>query len=408
MSKTLLLRNIGTLAGIQPQGVTRLQGHDLKSLSTLKNAYLFAENGLIVQFGPDHQCPVDRADEIIDCKDRIVFPAYCDSHTHLVFAAWRDNEFVDKINGLTYEEIASRGGGILNSAAKLQVMEEELLFEQAHIRLEELIDMGTGAIEIKSGYGLTTDAELKMLRVVRRLKELNKIPVRATFLGAHAYPAAFRNDHDGYIKLIIEDMLPRIEHEGLADYIDVFCEENFFSPDESSRVLEAGQKRGLKVKVHANELAFSGGIQLGVKHKAISVDHLEYTGPAEIEALQDGNTIATLLPSTAFFLGLPYAPARSMIDNDLCVALASDFNPGTSPSGNMSFVMSLACIKLKMLPEEALQAATLNGAAAMDLSHEMGSVTIGKKASLIITRKMERISELPYLFGHKGVWKVVN
>jgi len=368
---------------------------------------LFAENGVIKQFGPDRECTIERADEVIDCSGKMVLAAFCDSHTHLVFAAWRENEFVDRINGLTYEEIANRGGGILNSAVRLQSTSEELLFEQALERLHEVTHMGTGAIEIKSGYGLTVDAELKMLRVIRRLREQNIIPVKANFLGAHAMPLEFKMNRPGYIRILIETMLPQIAAEGLADYVDVFCDRGFYTVEETDLILGAAAKYGLKPKIHANELDYSGGIQVGVKHNAISVDHLEYTGPSEIEALAGSQTIATILPSTAFFLGLPYAPARNMIENGLCVALASDYNPGSSPSGNISFIISLACIKLKMLPEEAINAVTINGAAAMELSNLVGSITAQKLANLIITKPVSSLAYLPYAFGSPWVEKVI-
>ncbi len=379
----------------------------MSHLQSIDNAYLFAEDGKIKSFGPDKECPVERADEIIDCSGRIVMPAFCDSHTHLVFAAWRESEFVDRIKGLTYEEIAERGGGILNSAARLQQTSEDQLFEQAYKRLEDVVRMGTGAIEIKSGYGLTTESELKMLRVIRRLRETRLIPVKATFLGAHAMPYIFKNNRAEYIRILIEEMLPRIADEGLADYIDVFCDKGFYTIEETDRILEAGSRYHLKPKIHANELGYTEGIQAGVTRKAISVDHLEYTGPDEIRALASSETIATILPSTAFFLGLPYAPARNMIENNLCVALASDYNPGSSPSGNMSFILSLACIKLKMLPEEAVNALTINGAAAMEQSFTYGSITSTKSANLIITKPETTVAFLPYSFGQSWIDRVI-
>ena len=379
----------------------------MRHLQSIDNAYLFAEDGIIKSFGPDTECPVERADEIIDCTGRIVMPAFCDSHTHLVFAAWRESEFVDRIKGLTYEQIAERGGGILNSAARLQQTSEDHLFEQAYTRLEDVVRMGTGAIEIKSGYGLTTDSELKMLRVIRRLRETKLIPVKATFLGAHAMPSAFKTNRPEYIRILIEEMLPQIADEGLADYIDVFCDKGFYTVDETHQILEAGSRFGLKPKIHANELGYTGGIQAGVMHNAISVDHLEYTGPDEINTLAASETIASILPSTAFFLGLPYAPARNMIENNLCVALASDFNPGSSPSGNMAFILSLACIKLKMLPEEALNALTINGAAAMEQSFTNGSITPSKSANLILSKPNSTIAFLPYSFGQSWIDSVI-
>lgn len=379
----------------------------MSALNAISNAYLLIENGIITQFGPDSECTFDRASTMINCSNRIVIPAFCDSHTHIVFAAWRENEFVDRIKGLSYEEIAKRGGGILNSAARLQNATEDELFESAAERLQEVIAGGTGAIEIKSGYGLSTAGEIKMLRVIRRLKDLDWIPVKTTFLGAHAIPLEYKANREGYINLLIDEMLPIIHNEGLTDYIDVFCDKGFFTVSETDRILNAGIKYGLKPKIHANELDYSGGIQVGVKHNAVSVDHLEYTGEDEIDALSSSGTIATLLPSTAFNLGLPYAPARKMLDRDLCIALASDYNPGSSPSGNMSFVISLACIKMKMLPEEAINASTINGAAAMEMSSTLGSITTLKSANLIISKPEISISRIPYHFGDVPVDKVL-
>lgn len=395
------------MAGILPQGITRLKGLEMGNLATLENAYLLAEDGIITRFGKDEDCDIDRADAVIDCAGRIVLPTFADSHTHLVFAAWRESEFVDRIKGLSYEEIAERGGGILNSAARLNAASEDFLFDQAYGRLLEVMHMGTGAIEIKSGYGLTPESEIKMLRVIRRLKELNLIPIKANFLGAHAMPAAYKMNRPAYLRLLIDVMLPQIAAEGLADYIDVFCDKGFYTVEETDKILTAGAKYGLKPKIHANELDYSGGIQIGVKHKAVSVDHLEYTGPDEIAALASSDTIATILPSTAFFLGLPYAPARKMMENNLCVALASDYNPGSSPSGNMSFILSLACIKLKMLPAEGLNALTINGAAAIELGHHTGSITPSKSANLLITKPVSGIDYLPYTFGASWIDKVI-
>ncbi|MDZ4749800.1 MAG: imidazolonepropionase [Saprospiraceae bacterium] len=399
MTKSLLLRRISSLSGIQPEGINRLRGKDMAALHAVENAYLLIENDRILQFGPDHECSVERADTIIDCTGKMVLPAFCDSHTHLVFAAWRENEFVDRIKGMSYEEIANRGGGILNSALKLQAASEELLFELATARLHEVMRMGTGAIEIKSGYGLTVESELKMLRVIRRLKYLNLLPIKATFLGAHAMPTLFKSNRPAYVRMLTEEMLPQIAEQGLADYVDVFCDKGFYTVEETDHILSAAAKYGLKPKIHANELAYSGGVQVGVRHQAVSVDHLEYTGSEEIASLASSNTIATILPSTAFFLGLPYAPARKMIENDLCVALASDYNPGSSPSGNMSFILSLACVKLKMLPSEALNALTINGAAALELSDKVGSITASKSANLLITKPVTSLAYLPYSFG---------
>jgi len=407
LASSILLRRIKSLVGIQPAGVGVLKGKAQSTIDSIEEAYLFAENGKIVSFGKEEDCKIERADEILDCAGKLVLPAFCDSHSHLVFASWRESEFVDRIRGLTYEEIAKRGGGILNSASKLQAMSEDELFDKALFRLHEVTQMGTGAIEIKSGYGLTVESEIKMLRVIRRLKEQNIIPVKATFLGAHAMPMEYKTNRAGYIKLIKEKMLPQIATEGLADYIDVFCDKGFYTVDETDEILTAGMKFGLKPKIHANELDYSGGIQIGVKHKAISVDHLEYTGDEEIKALKHSATIATILPSTAFFLGLPYAPARKMIEYNIPVALASDYNPGTSPSGNLAFILSLAAIKLKMLPAEAINALTLNGAAAMEVSATHGSITPLKSASLIITKPVSGLDYLPYSYGHSWIERVI-
>ena len=403
---SLLFRRIGRLSGILPPSTRRLSGRAMDHLATLDNAYLLVEDDRISAFGPDEDCQIDRADEVIDASGRTLLPAYCDSHTHLVFAAWREAEFVDRIGGLTYEEIAARGGGILNSARRMQDADEEALFDAALARLHEVRAMGTGAIEIKSGYGLTTASELKMLRVIRRLKALDIMPVRATFLGAHAVPAEYRNDRSGYIRLLTDDMLPRIAGDALADYVDVFCDKGFFTPAETDTILEAGARYGLKPKIHANELGHTGGIQAGVARGAVSVDHLEYTGQEELQALAGSNTIATVLPSTAFFLGLPYAPVRSMIDAGLTVALASDYNPGSSPSGNMNFIFSLACIKQRMHPTEAFNALTINGAAAMELEDECGSITPGKRANLMLTEPGAGLELIPYSFGRPRIERV--
>lgn len=407
MSHTVLLRRISRLTGILPETTTRLIGDQMKSIQSIDHAYLLVEDGRIKDFGSDANCPVDRADEVMDCSEKMVLPAYCDSHTHIVFAGWREGEFVDRLKGLSYVEIDKRGGGILNSAKKLQATSEDELFEKALERLHQVIQLGTGAIEVKSGYGLTTDSELKMLRVIRRLKEASPIPVKANFLGAHAFPMEYKQNRAAYIKLITDEMIPRVAGEGLADYVDVFCDTGFFSVEETDAILTTGATYGLKPKIHANELDYSGGIQLGVKHNAISVDHLQCTGPDEIKALADSSTVATILPSTAFFLGLPYAPARDMIDNGLCVALASDYNPGSSPSGNMSFILSLACVRMKMLPAEALNALTINGAAAMELGASHGSITASKPANLIISKPGMNLESLPYFYADNWIDSVL-
>lgn len=403
-----LFTNIKSLSGILHKEVKLLKGKDLASIQSIENAWLSVRDGLIDDFGSMDTLPVSISsfNEHINAEGKFIIPAWCDSHTHLVYAGSRENEFVDRINGLPYEEIAKRGGGILNSAKRLQVASEDELFEDAWKRLEEVKALGTAAIEIKSGYGLNTDAELKMLRVIRRLKENSDVLIKSTFLAAHAFPIEFKENHQGYIDTIINEMLPQVAAEGLADYIDVFCEFGFFSVDETAQILEAGIKYGLKPKIHANQLNFSGGIQVGVKYNAVSVDHLECVGEAELMCLKDSNTIGTLLPSAAFFINLAYQPARKMIDAGLAIALASDYNPGTSPSGNMPFITSLACTQLKMLPEEAINACTINGAYAMELQDYCGSITKGKFANLILTKKIPSLAYIPYSFGSNCIEKV--
>ena len=405
----MLITNIKGLVGIHPKEKLVLRGSELANLPVLENAWLLIENGLIKDFGLMSEIPsqISNLKSQISAKGKFVLPSWCDSHSHIVFAASREEEFVMKIEGKSYEAIAAAGGGILNSARKLHLASEDDLFESASNRLKELIKLGTGAIEIKSGYGLTVDSELKMLRVIKRLKTAFPIPIKATFLAAHAYPQEYKNDHQGYINLIIEQMLPAIAEEKLADYIDVFCEKGFFSVEETDQILIAGASYGLKPKIHANQLSVSGGVQIGVKHNAISVDHLEETDAAVLNSLANSDTIATLLPSCSFYLGIPFANARELINANAIVALASDFNPGSTPSGNMNFVVSLACIKLKMLPEEAINSATLNGAAAMELSDKIGSIAIGKKANLIITKSIPSIAFLPYSFGQMQIETVI-
>lgn len=406
----LLLINIKQLVGVEKgdNRVSRVAGADMKYLPTIDNAWLFIENGRIHSFGSMDEEHFIQCNDIIDLQNKkIVLPTFADSHTHLVFAGSRESEFVDRINGLSYEEIARRGGGILNSATKLNAASEDELYHAAHERLHRVMAQGTGAIEIKSGYGLTVEGELKMLRVIRRLKENTQIPIKASFLAAHAYPIDYKQNHDGYLNLIINKMLPQIADEGLADYMDVFCEEGFFSVDETSRLLEAGAKYGLKPKIHANQLHYSGGVQIGVQHNAISVDHLECVGNAEIAALQGSNTMPTLLPAAAFFLGIQYQPARKIIDAGLPVCLASDYNPGSCPSGNMPLLLTIACTQLKMTPEEAINAVTINGAAAMELEQEIGTIAVGKKANLIITKEMPNIGYIPYDFGNNPVEKLI-
>jgi imidazolonepropionase len=344
---------------------------------------------------------------VINAKGGIVMPTWVDSHTHIVYAGSREKEFVDRINGLTYEEIAQNGGGILNSAKRLHNTSESELFEQAKVRIEEIMGMGTGAVEIKSGYGLTVQDEVKMLRVIKLLKNEYPITIKSTFLGAHAIPADYKENRAGYINLIIEDMIPLVAEEGLAEYVDVFCDRGFFTPNETDQILKAGAKHGLIPKIHANELDYSGGIQIGVENNALSVDHLEFTGDEEIDILMKSETMPTLMPSTAFFLGLEYPPARKMIEAGLPVALATDYNPGSSPSGKMAFSVSLACIQLKMTPEEAINAATINSAYAMGVQDELGSITKGKKANLIITKPINSYAYIPYSFGSDLVDRVI-
>jgi imidazolonepropionase len=401
-----LIRNIKTLAGILPEGQRLLKGNAMAHLEAIDNAYVLIENGLISDFGSMVDCP-DNADEIIDASNRFVLPAWCDSHTHLVFAKWREKEFADKLRGLSYEEIARNGGGILNSAKVLHDTSEEELFDAALERLTEIQQTGTGAVEIKSGYGLSYEGELKMLRVIRKLKERSQLLIKSTFLGAHSYPMEYRQNHDGYLDLLINRLLPQIADEGLADYVDVFCEDGFFSAAETDRILEAAAKYGLQPKIHANELAFSGGIEVGVKHNALSVDHLECTADAQIQALLHSETMPTVLPTTAFFLKLPYAPARTMIDAGLPIALASDYNPGSSPSGNVPFVLSLACIHQKLSVEEVVNAATINGAYAMGVESLAGSITKGKHANLIITKQIPSLDFIPYRFGTSWIDKTI-
>ncbi|MFA6922873.1 MAG: imidazolonepropionase [Bacteroidales bacterium] len=409
----ILIKNIKELIGIKQKPISKILGKDMSILNTLKDAFIFIENGKISDFGcmseSKHIYILKNNKEIkqIDAAGKMVFPCFCDSHTHIVYAGSREFDFIDKIKGLSYEEIAKRGGGILNSAKKLQGCTEQELVEQALLRLDEMKSFGTGAVEIKSGYGLSLESELKILRVIKKLKKLSPLTIKSTFLGAHAIPAKFKNAPEKYIDLIINKMLPVIAEEKLADYIDVFCDKGFFSVKDTERILSAGQKYNLTPKIHANELGYTGGVQVGVKHKALSVDHLEYTGEEEIKCLLKSETMPTLLPGTSFFLGLPYAPARKMIDAGLPVALASDFNPGSSPSENMQFVISLGCIKYKMTPEEAINAATINSAYAMGVEKELGGIAVGKKANIFITKPIPSYQYFPYSFGSNKVEMVI-
>jgi imidazolonepropionase len=402
---TLLVTNIKKLVNTREQHHL-LRGKELSGLPCIDNAYLLIEDGIIARYGSMNDLS-GKAFNNYDATGQYVLPAWCDSHTHIVFAASRENEFIDKIKGLSYAEIAARGGGILNSAKKLQETSEDELFRLAMQRLEDVCRLGTGAIEIKSGYGLSVDGELKMLRVIKRLKQHSPLQIKATFLGAHSYPPEFKDNHEGYIDLIIENMLPAIAAEKLADYIDVFCETGFFSPIETEKILLAGKQYGLKAKIHANQLNLSGGVETGVKMGAISVDHLETMDEKAITALAGSGTIGTLLPTAAFFLRMPFQPARQLIDANCAIALASDYNPGSSPSGNMNLVVAMSCIQMRMLPEEAINAATINGAYAMELEKEVGTITVGKKANLIFTNPVPSIAYLPYAFGSSLIDKVM-
>ena len=395
---TTLFINIKELIQVREISIKKVSGAEMNILPTIKNAFLLIEKDRIIDFGPMQSLLVS-ADKIIDCTDKMILPTWCDSHTHIVYAGNREQEFIDRIKGLSYEEIANNGGGILNSAKKLQEASELELFEQSAIRLEEVMHLGTGAIEIKSGYGLTLEAELKMLRVIKKLRENYNFPIKATFLGAHAFPSKYKNNKEEYINLIINEMLPKIAQENLADFIDVFCEKGYFSVEDTYRILSAGRKYGLLPKVHVNQFTTMGGVEVCVKHKALSVDHLEVLNDDDIKALISSETMPVALPSCSYFLSIPYTPSRKLIDNGLPLALASDFNPGSTPSGNMNFVIATACIKMGMTPEEAINAATLNGAYAMNLSDVVGSITKGKKANFIITKKIPSYGFIPYSFG---------
>lgn len=402
-----LIKNIKELIQIRPESIKLVRGEEMKSLPTLKNAYLVIENELILNFGSMNDLKDQQFDKEIDATGKLVLPSWCDSHTHIVYAGNREDEFVDRINGLTYEEIASKGGGILNSAKKLQNTSENDLLEQAAVRIEEIIRSGTGAVEIKSGYGLETEAEIKMLRVIKKLAKKYPLSIKSTFLGAHAFPKEFKNDQGTYIKTICDEMIPKISEEKLAEFIDVFCEKNYFSVEQMETILEAGKKHGLVPKIHVNQFTSIGGVAAGVMWNALSVDHLEIMTEEDMEVLRDTETMPVALPACSFFLSIPYTPARKMIDSGLPLALATDFNPGSSPTGNMHFVVATACIKMKLTPEEAINAATLNGAYAMKLSHSHGSITKGKKANLIITKPIPSYSFIPYAFGSDLIEKVI-
>ncbi|MNX42533.1 Imidazolonepropionase [compost metagenome] len=396
---TTLITNIKELLQVRESSISKVSGAEMAILPTIKNAFLVIENNLIADFGSMENLPKIKADTLIDASGKMVLPTWCDSHTHIVYAGNREQEFVDRINGMTYEEIANRGGGILNSAKKLNETSEEEIYSQSKARLEEIMHLGTGAVEIKSGYGLTVDGELKMLRVIQRLAQNYPITIKATFLGAHAFPVAFKENHKGYIDSIINEMLPEIAKDKLADFIDAFCETGYFTVAETEQIMEAGIRYGLKPKIHVNQFNSIGGIQAGIKYNALSVDHLEIMTKEDIEALKSTETMPVALPSCSYFLSIPYTPAREMIKAGLPLALATDYNPGSTPSGNMNFVVATACIKMKMTPEEAINAATINGAYAMGISETHGSITIGKKANIIITKPIPSYYQLPYAFG---------
>lgn len=398
------IKNIREIVGIVPEGVLRKQGPEMNETGILRDAWLLMDDERIAAFGPMNEMPAD-ADEYIDAEGGLLMPSFCDSHTHIVYAGSREGEFLDKINGLSYEEIARRGGGILNSADRLHETSEEVLFEQSMERVNEMIAKGTGAIEIKSGYGLNTEDELKMLRVINQMRAHTPALVRITFLGAHAIGRGY--SHEDYVRLVAEEMIPAVAKEQLADYVDVFCDEGFFTVEDTDRILNAGEKYGLRPKIHANELAVSGGVQVGVRHKALSVDHLEKTTDAEIEALRGSVTMPTMLPGSSFFLGLPYGRAKAFVEAGLGVALASDYNPGSSPSGDMRFVMAMGCIKMRLTAIQALNAVTLNSAYAMGVSDEVGSITIGKRANLILTRPLNSLTMIPYMYQTPFIKQII-
>ncbi|RXP46494.1 imidazolonepropionase [Lutibacter sp. HS1-25] len=401
-----LFKNIKELIQVRTEPVLFVAGNDMKTLPTIKNAYLLVENGLISDFGSMANCPPISNAKIIDASGKMILPAWCDSHTHIVYAGNREGEFVDRINGLSYEEIANRGGGILNTAKKLQETSEEDLYQQSKVRLKEIMQLGTGAVEIKSGYGLTLEAELKMLRVIKRLKENFPIEIKATFLGAHAIPSNFKNNKQGYLELLVNEVLPIISTEKLADFIDIFCEKGYFTVEDTEYILAAGKQYGLIPKIHVNQFNSIGGVQAGVKYQALSVDHLEVMTNEDIEILKATLTMPVALPSCSYFLSIPYTPARKMIAAGLPLALASDYNPGSTPSGNMNFVVATACIKMKITPEEAINAATINGAYAMGLEHEVGSISKGKIANLLLTKTIPSYGFIPYSFGNSQIEKV--
>lgn len=404
--KTLFI-NIKELLQVREQHIDKVSGADMSVLPKIENAFLLVEDNIILDFGTMENCPILQNAITIDATDRVVLPTWVDSHTHIVYAGNRIQEFVDRINGLSYEEIANRGGGILNSAKKLNETSEDEIYEQSKARLEEIMQQGTGAVEIKSGYGLSVDGEIKMLRVIKRLKENYPIAIKATFLGAHAFPLEYKENHAGYIDLIINEMLPKIANEHLADYIDAFLETGYFSVDETIKIMEAGKKYGLPAKIHVNQFTAINSIKACVDNGALSVDHLELVTDEDLDALRNSKTMPVALPSCSYFISIPYTPARKIIDAGLPLALATDYNPGTTPSGNMNFVVATACIKMKMTPEEAINAATINGAYAMGVSATHGSITKGKRANIILTKPIKSFYELPYAFGTNLIERVM-
>ncbi|RLD42014.1 MAG: imidazolonepropionase [Bacteroidetes bacterium] len=403
---TKLFINIKELVQVRTEPISFVAGENMKILPSISNAFLLVENGRISDFGEMKDCPKISVIDIVDASGRIVMPSYCDSHTHLVYAGNREGEFVDKINGLSYEEIANRGGGILNSAKLIATTSEDDLFEQSKARLLEIIEQGTGAVEIKSGYGLSFDSELKMLRVIKRLQQDSNIEIKATFLGAHAIPANYKDNKQGYLRMLIDELMPVIAKEKLAEYVDIFCEKGYFSVDDTELILEAGQKYGLIPKIHVNQFNAIGGVEAGIKYNALSLDHLEVLGEGDIDAMKTSKAMPVALPSCSYFLSISYTPAREIMKAGLPIALASDYNPGSTPSGNMSFVIATACIKMKMTPEEAINAATLNGAYAMGLEKELGSITVGKLANLIVTKPINSYSSLAYYFATNNIESV--
>jgi len=404
--KTLFF-NIKELLQVRKKSVLKVSGAEMKALPSIKNAFLLIEDTIIIDFGSMKDLDDYNADRVIDARGQIILPTWCDSHTHIVYAGNREEEFVDRINGLSYEEIAAKGGGILNSAERLGLSSEQELFEQSSKRLEEVMHLGTGAVEIKSGYGLTPESEMKMLKVIKTLSNSYPLTIKSTFLGAHAFPSKFKDNPEAYIDQICLQMIPEVGKQKLADYIDVFCEKGYFTVKQTERILATGKKHGLIPKIHVNQFNSIGGVQVGVKSEALSVDHLEIMTPGDIESLKESNTMPVALPSCSFFLSIPYTPARMMIDSGLALALATDFNPGSSPSGNMNFVVATACIKMKLTPEEAINAATINGAYAMGLSESHGSITKGKLASLIITKDIPSYHFIPYAFGTNVIDKIM-